>query len=231
MNPGEQVIRVSCSGLLFDMDGVLINSIPAVIRVWGRWAQERGLDSAEVIRRSHGRPSIMTVQELLPDSDHQAENRKIEKAEIAELSDIVPLPGALELLRSLPPDRWTIVTSCTRPLAMARLEAVGLPQPARFVTASDIKNGKPSPEPYLKGAEVLGFQVDECIVVEDVPAGIRSGKSAGARVIGLRTTFGEPELRAAGADWILDSCADVTLADSTAEDGEMSLTLRPDQAS
>lgn len=225
MSPVENVFRVRCSALLFDMDGVLINSIPAVVRVWGRWALENGLDPAEVIRKAHGRPSIMTVQEFLPNSDHQAENRKIEKAEIAELSDIVPLPGAVELLRSLPQDRWTIVTSCTRPLAEARLAAVGLPQPSRFVTASDIKHGKPSPDPYLKGAEFLGFPASNCIVVEDVPAGIEAGNAAGARVIGLRTTFGEPELRAAGADWILDSCAQVVLAHPPAEDGEMSLTL------
>jgi sugar-phosphatase len=124
---------------------------------------------------------------------------------------VIPLPGALELLASLPPDRWTIVTSCTRPLAEVRIKAAGLPLPKKLITSNDITHGKPNPEPYLKGAAILGFPSAECIVLEDVPAGVRSGKSAGSRVVAFTTTVGKPELLAAGADWVLGGCADIRL--------------------
>src|SRR5512142_2507910 len=166
------MVQVSCDALLFDLDGVLIDSTPAVERVWRRWAMEHGFDAAEVVNRAHGRPSITTIREYLPDANHEAENAKVERAEIEDLEGVVPLPGALELLRSLPPNRWTIVTSCTRPLAEVRIRAAGLPLPSKLLTSSDVVHGKPAPEPYLKGAALLGFRAADCLVLEDVPAGI-----------------------------------------------------------
>lgn len=201
--------QICCAALLFDMDGVLIDSTPAVARVWHRWAVERGLNPQEVVAHAHGRPSLTTVREYLPNADHQAENREVERREIADLEGVVPLPGALELLASLPGDRWTIVTSCTRPLAEVRLRAAGLPLPKNLITSNDITHGKPHPEPYLKGAAVLGFPPTECIVLEDVPAGVRAGKAAGARVIGFKTTVQESVVREAGADWVVNNCSDI----------------------
>jgi sugar-phosphatase len=201
--------EIQCNALLFDLDGVLIDSTPAVARVWRHWALEHGFNPEKVVASAHGRPSLATVREYLPHADHAAENREVERREIADLEGVVPLPGALDLLASLPQDRWTIVTSCTRRLAEVRIKAAGLPLPARMVTATDITNGKPHPEPYLKGASLLGFSGAQCLVVEDAPAGIRAGKSAGARVIGFKTTAPLAELRAAGADWILNNCADI----------------------
>jgi sugar-phosphatase len=119
----------------------------------------------------------------------------------------------LEFLASLPVDRWTIVTSCTRPLAEVRIKAAGLPVPKKMITSSDITHGKPHPEPFLKGAAVLGFPAEKCLVFEDVPAGVRAGKSSGARVIAFTTTVQAPALREAGADWILKNCGDVRLRD------------------
>jgi len=203
--------EIQCAALLFDMDGVLINSTPAVARVWRRWAIERGFNPEEVVARAHGRPSLTTVREYLPNADHEAENKEVERREIEDLEGVIPLPGALELLASLPPDRWTIVTSCTRPLAEVRIKAAGLPLPKKLITSNDITHGKPDPEPYLKGAAILGFPSAECIVLEDVPAGVRSGKSAGSRVVAFTTTVGKPELLAAGADWVLGGCADIRL--------------------
>ncbi len=205
------MMEIQCSALLFDMDGVLINSTPAVERVWYRWAVERGFNPDVVVAKAHGRPSLTTIRELLPDADHEAENREVERREIADLEGIVPLPGSLDLLGSLPAERWTIVTSCTRPLAEVRIHAAGLPLPSKMITSNDITHGKPDPEPYLKGASVLGFSAEECVVVEDVPAGIRAGKAAGARVIAFTTTVQEKSLRDAGADWVLRSCADIQL--------------------
>ena len=207
------MMEIHCASLLFDLDGVLINSTPAVARVWRRWAIEHGFNPEEVVARAHGRPSLTTVREYLPNSDHHAENHELERREIEDLEGVVPLPGALELLASLPVNRWTIVTSCTRPLAEVRIKAAGLPLPAKMITSTDITHGKPHPEPFLKGAAVLGFPADQCVVFEDVPAGVRAGKAAGARVIAFTTTVREPALREAGADWILKNCTDVRLAD------------------
>jgi sugar-phosphatase len=216
--------QIRCAALLFDLDGVLINSTPAVARVWYRWAVEHGFDPEEVVTRAHGRPSLATVRDYLPNADHQVENLEVERREIEDLEGVIPLPGALSLLASLPSDRWTIVTSCTRPLAEVRIRATGLPLPKKLITSNDITRGKPDPEPYLKGASVLGFPPQECVVLEDVPAGVRAGKAAGARVIAFKTTVQESVLREAGADWILNSCAEIRLLDGRA-DGDLTLEI------
>lgn len=212
----------ACRALLFDMDGVLIDSTPAVARVWHRWALEHGLDPDEVVRRAHGRPSVATIRELLPNSDIEAEDREVERREIEDLDGVVPLPGVLELLNTLPSERWTIVTSCTRPLALLRLRTAGLPIPKKLITSNDIKNGKPHPEPYLKAASLLGYPAAECVVVEDAPSGIRAGKAAGARVIAFPTTMDRQDLQNARADWILRNCADIRAANGG---GGLILTL------
>ena len=214
--------QIVCSALLFDMDGVLIASTPAVSRVWRRWALEHGFDPDEVVARAHGRPSITTVREYLPHADAVAENRLVERAEIEDLDGVIPLPGSRELLQNLPPDRWTIVTSSTRPLAEVRLRAADLAIPKKMITSSDVVNGKPHPEPYQKAAALLGFASFDCIVVEDVPAGIRAGKSAGTRVIAFTSTCREADLRAAGADWVLKNSADISLVSA---EGGLKLNL------
>jgi mannitol-1-/sugar-/sorbitol-6-phosphatase len=207
---------IRCRGVLFDLDGVLVDSTPAVARVWAGWASAHGFDPDEVVKKAHGRPSIATIRELLPGADHTAEDREVERREIADIEGVVPLPGAVELLQALPLERWAIVTSCTRPLAGVRIAAAGLPKPRYLVTSTDVKHGKPDPEPYLKGAQLLGVPASECIVIEDAPAGIRSGKAAGARVLALRTTASDAELHQAGADWIVDDCAKLFLDSSLA---------------
>jgi mannitol-1-/sugar-/sorbitol-6-phosphatase len=207
---------IRCRGVLFDLDGVLVDSTPAVARVWSGWARAHGFDPDEVVKKAHGRPSIATIRELLPGADHAAEDREVERREIADIEGVVPLPGAVELLQALPRDRWAIVTSCTRSLAHVRIRAAGLPEPTHLVTSNDVKRGKPDPEPYLKGAQLLGVPTSECIVIEDAPAGIRAGKTAGARVLALRTTASDAELQQAGADWIVDDCAKLFLDSSPA---------------
>ncbi len=137
------------------------------------------------------------------------EDREVERREMEDLDGVVLLPGARQLLNILPPERWNIATSCTRPLAEVRLRAAGLPIPKTMITASDVKIGKPDPEPYLKAAAKLGFAASDCIVVEDAPAGVRAGKAAGARVIAFLTTMIRRDLEDAGADWIVQNCADI----------------------
>jgi mannitol-1-/sugar-/sorbitol-6-phosphatase len=206
------MVEVAYRGLLFDLDGVLIDSTPAVARVWSRWARQHGFDPGDTVRRAHGRPSITTIRELLPNADHEAENQKVERGEIEDIEGLVPLPGAREFLNSLRPDQWTIVTSCTRPLAETRLKAAGLPIPPRLLTSNDVKFGKPNPEPYVKGAAILGFPAKDCIVFEDAPAGILAGKAAGATVIAFTTTAPDAELDEAGADFILSGFGALSLA-------------------
>jgi mannitol-1-/sugar-/sorbitol-6-phosphatase len=217
--------QLHCAALLFDLDGVLIDSTPAVARVWTRWALEHGFDPIEVVDRAHGRPSLTTIRELLPAADHEAENRIVERWEIEDLDGVVPLPGVLELLGSVPSNRWTIVTSCTRALAEVRIRRAGLPVPEKFITSTDIAHGKPDPEPYLKAAALLGFPAPACIVFEDAPAGIRAGKAAGAKVIAFRTTAEDAALREAGADCITDSCSDVRLHSISADAIRLDLNL------
>jgi mannitol-1-/sugar-/sorbitol-6-phosphatase len=214
---------IRCSAMLFDMDGVLVDSTPAVARVWTTWAHAHGFIPDEVVRQAHGRPSLATVRELLPDGDHVAENDWLEQAEIADISDVVALPGALQLLTSISPQQWAVVTSATRALAEVRLRAAGLPI-SHLVTATDLQRGKPWPDPYLKGAEILRIAPAQCVVVEDAPSGVRAGKAAGARVLALRTTSTDAELLAAGADWLVDDLSAVFL--QLSPKSEIAFTLR-----
>ena len=158
------------------------------------------------MRRAHGRPSLETVRELLPNSDYVAENEFVLQGEIEDTEGVVPLPGARELLNSLPADRWAIVTSCSRPLAEVRLKAAGLPIPRRLLTSDDVTKGKPDPEPYRKGAALLGVPASKCLVFEDAPAGVRGGESrwrTGGRfsdhLAGSRTGSGRRRLDCAAA--------------------------------
>jgi sugar-phosphatase len=145
----------------------------------------------------------------MPDGDYDEENRKMEQWEIEDTDGVVPLPGVMDLLRALPADQWAIVTSCTRPLAEVRIRVAGLPWPKKLVTSGDVKRFKPDPDPYLRGAELLGLTPGECVVVEDAPAGIRAGRAAGSRVLALRTTEVDEFLKDAGATWIVDDLSKV----------------------
>lgn len=206
------MLEIACEGLLFDLDGVLIDSTPAVARVWTKWAIAHGFDPEETVRRAHGRPSIATIRDLLPNSDAAKENEVVLRGEIEDTEGVVALPGANDLLKSVPLERWALVTSCARPLAEVRLMTAGLPIPHRMVTSDDVRIGKPDPEPYLKGAALLGVPASKCIVFEDAPAGIRSGKSAGALVLALRSTASDRELEQAGADWIITAYSQLVVS-------------------
>jgi mannitol-1-/sugar-/sorbitol-6-phosphatase len=220
------MVEISCEGVLFDLDGVLVDSTPAVERVWSKWALAHGLDPEETVRLAHGRPSIATVRDILPDADYVAENEVILVGELEDTEGVVPLPGARELLQSLPPERWALVTSCARPLADVRLKVAGLPIPKNKVTCDDVCNGKPDPEPYLKGAALLGVPAQRCIVFEDAPAGIRAGKAAGCVVIALRSTSSDPELQEAGADWIISGYSEFEMVVSDHGSNAMKLLLK-----
>jgi len=180
-------IQVRCKGILFDMDGILISSLGSVERCWTRWALMRGVDPVYACQIAHGCRSIETVARLRPDLDAETENGIIEGMEMEDTDGVTVLPGVLDLLASLPPERWTVVTSATEPLARVRLAAGGIPIPDRFITAESVTEGKPHPAPYLAGAALLGFKTEECVVFEDAETGANAGRAAGCTVIA--TTF------------------------------------------
>ncbi|HEY2038272.1 MAG TPA: HAD-IA family hydrolase, partial [Edaphobacter sp.] len=157
--------------------------------------------NADTYEVPHGMRAIEIVKQLRPDIDPQEGLRVIEDMEIEDTEDLKVLPGVKTLLESLPADRWAIVTSATRRLMLGRLEVAGLPAPERIVSADDVVRGKPDPEPYRRGAELLGYTPHECIVVEDAPSGVGAGKAAGSRVLGVVGTHRIEELHE--ADWIV----------------------------
>jgi sugar-phosphatase len=214
---------LTCSAVLFDLDGVLVDSTPVVERVWTDWAIEHGFDPEYVVRWAHGRRSIETIRRVAPDMDALRENLEIERREIEDLVGVRAIEGAAELLASLPSGHWTVVTSATRELAQARMSYVHLPLPKDAITAEMVERGKPDPEPYLEGAALLGFPPSECLVIEDTAAGIASAKAAGMQVVGLTTTYPAYDLRE--ADVVVRSCADIHVEVASAENDNLKLRL------
>ncbi|MHB1022834.1 MAG: HAD family hydrolase [Acidobacteriaceae bacterium] len=219
----EPMVTVETRGLLFDMDGVLISSIGSVERSWLRWAQHYGLDVSQGLQVPHGRRAMDIIRMLCPDIDADAGLRLIEDMEVEDMDDLKVLPGVAKLLRALPPEQWAVVTSATLRLAESRLTYAGLPLPKKFITAESVVNGKPHPEPYQRGAELLGLKPEECIVVEDAPAGVGAGKQAGCRVLAILTSHEADELR--DADWIIPSLADLQYEQGP--DGLLQLQFTP----
>lgn len=204
------LVTLDVAGVLFDMDGVLISSIGSVNRSWRRWAQHYGVPNADTFQVPHGIRAMDIVAMLKPDLDPHEGLRLIEDIEMVDTDDLKVLPGARTLLKSLPLERWAIVTSATGRLALERLKVAGLPAPERMISAEMVERGKPDPEPYRRGAELIHSPAAECLVVEDAPSGVGAGIAAGCRVLGVLGTHQEDELRAAGASWIVRSLADVS---------------------
>lgn len=187
---------LSCSAILFDLDGVLVDSTPVVDRQYRIWATEHGIDPDEVIRVAHGVRTQEVVARFLPHLDALAETIKIEKREADDSDGVTVIPGAREFLASLPRERWAVVTSGRHLLATNRLQRCRVPTPQLLVAADDVQQGKPHPEPYLKGAQGLGVDPRECLVFEDSPAGIQAARAAGMNVVALVTTYSAEELAA-----------------------------------
>jgi sugar-phosphatase len=221
----DPAVCVATKGLLFDMDGVLVSSIGSVERCWRRWCKQYGVPNADKFRVPHGTRAIDVMRMLKPEFTEVqlAEGlRVIEDIEIEDIGDLAVLPGAQALLAQLPRERWAIVSSATRRLLLARLTAAGLPVPERLIAADMVVHGKPDPEPYRRGAELLGLAPGDCVVVEDAPSGVGAGVAAGCRVLGILGTNDASELHA--ATWIVGSLKDVAMR--VLEDG-LELRLSP----
>ena len=176
-------MQLTAAGILFDMDGILVSSLGSVERSWAKWGDMRGVDGTKAIATAHGKRAIETIRLLRPDLHDEEELAIIEEIEIADTEGIAVLPGIPQLLASLPAGSWTVCTSATKRLARIRMEHAGLTPPKRFISADMVAHGKPHPEPYLRGAELLGFAPERCLVFEDAPAGCEAGKAAGCTVI------------------------------------------------
>jgi mannitol-1-/sugar-/sorbitol-6-phosphatase len=189
-----------CQALLFDLDGVLVDSRAVVERTWRRWATERHpIDVAKVMHIAHGRRARDTLRILAPEFANDEEVAWLDATELVDVEGLRVIPGARELVTSLPRDRWAIVTSCGRDLARLRLASVGVLTLDVMVVAEDAKRGKPAPDGYLLGAKRLSVTAAECIVFEDAPAGVAAGKAAGAKVLAVRTNYDIEHLAEADA--------------------------------
>jgi sugar-phosphatase len=184
----------TCSAILFDLDGVLVDSTRAVDREWRAWAARKGVDGDAIMAIAHGVRTVEVIRRVAPHLDAELEASLIESEEAEDKEGVVVMPGAVELVSSIPDGRWGVVTSGSRLLASTRLEYCGIPLPRVLITSDDVTHGKPHPEPYLKGAEGLGFGPADCLVIEDAPAGIQSGLSGGMKVVGITSTYAAAKL-------------------------------------
>ncbi len=196
-------MKIRLRGILFDMDGVLVSSLGSVERSWTSWAESRGIDPALAIRTAHGRRAIETIRLLRPDLNDEQELKWIEDREVEDNEGLEILKGVKPILESLPEKYWTVVTSATGRLARSRMQFGGIPVPERMITADMVTRGKPDPEPYRRGAEILGLKPEECLVIEDSASGAKAGHAAGCKV--LATLFSHSLESLSAADWIVDS--------------------------
>jgi sugar-phosphatase len=193
--------------VVFDLDGVVVDSRAVVERTWRRWAERHGRDGSNIAARAHGRRSIDTVSEIAPELDVRSEVAWLADAELNDTEGLRALPGAYEALSALPDERRAVVTSGGKALAIKRLSVTGLPIPAVLVAAEEVAEGKPDPAGYLMAAGRLQIAAGRCVVIEDTPPGIEAGRAAGCAVIATATTFDAALLQA--ADVVVNSLGDV----------------------
>lgn len=195
MKPDKAVELGRYAALLFDMDGTILTSIAAAERAWSAWAQRIGAPAAQVLNYMHGRPAVDTVRLFSPaTADIGAEVRWLDERELEDLDGVAEVPGAGAFLRALPAERWAVVTSANRALALKRIAAAGLPIPPVLVSSDDVSRGKPDPEGYIRAAQILRVKATSCLVFEDTRAGLKAGLAAGAEVAQIAGTQAADEL-------------------------------------
>ena len=210
----DKNITLTCHAILFDLDGVLLASTCCIERHWQAWAEKHCLDLKNVLQNAHGVRTIETIRLVAPHLDSEKEAEEFTANEILDTEGVIAIPGAKELMAHLPPGKWAIITSGGYDLVQARLKKAGLPMPEYIISADDVTQGKPSPQPYLMGADKLGVPIDQCVVVEDAPIGVRSGKAAGMRVIGIAATHSYKELLDVGVDFLVESLLKIQISEN-----------------
>jgi len=214
---------ITARAILFDMDGTLVDSTSAVKRIWDRWARKHGLSFSQFEHRMHGRRAIDTMTEMSPPGvDPEQEVLLLDEEELNDTEGTVAIPGASELIASLPRGSWALVTSARPPLALARMSAAGLSMPEIVVTSTDVAQGKPHPDCYQLALERLGISAESAVVFEDAPAGLAAGRAAGCRTIALATIT--PSEQLGHEDWLHDLTS--VVLESVLPDGTLQLRIR-----
>ncbi|KAJ1850946.1 DL-glycerol-3-phosphatase [Coemansia sp. RSA 2703] len=206
---------IKVKGVLFDMDGTLVDTTILVEKGWMAKAAQYNLDGAELIKHTHGRPCLDIFRMFFPPECHTPEYAQAYEDEHIEITDgLVAVPGVHEIINAIPPSKWAVVTAASRKWASTRIFQAGLPQPTHMVADDDVKLGKPHPEGYLKGAEALGLAASDVVVFEDAVNGVKAGLAAGAMVIGLVTSTTEENLRSAGAHFVVRDFREIQVVDN-----------------
>ena len=208
--------------MLFDLDGVLVDSSAVIEASWRKWARSRGVDEEVLMPLVHGRPAVDVLRRVAPQLSVEREMAELVRQEVENEADTEPYPGASALIGSLPPSCWAVVTSAPRAIAPGRLRRLGCGQPSVLVCAEDVEAGKPSPEGYLRAASELGLAAEDCVVVEDSLPGVEAGRAAGMRVIALATTSAAEDLRA--GDFVAQDISRIAVR--VAADRVIRLTVR-----
>jgi len=217
--------QLECDAILFDLDGVLIDSTACIARHWREWAGQHGLEVAAIMQVAHGIRTVETIRLVAPHLDAEEEAARFTASEVVDTEGVVEIEGASVLLNALPADVWAVVTSGSKELATVRLRRAGLPIPRTLVTADDVKKGKPAPEPYLVAAKRIGVAAARCAVVEDALAGIEAAHAAGMQVIAIATTHSRDEL--AGRELVIDRLSALHVAPG--EGGGCRLVIQVEQ--
>lgn len=202
-------MSLSCIAVIFDLDGVLIDSDDAIEQRWRQWAESHDIPFEEIEAVYHGRPMVEVIEEVAPELDPEAEIDRMHDVMTAAPDALRAFDGVKSMLEDLPSERWAIATSARRRTATNRLDHVGLPTPNVFITADDVKRGKPYPDAYRAAADRLNVDPSDCIVFEDAVSGVTAARRAGARVVGVATS-NDPEALSE-ADTVIPSMAAVDI--------------------
>jgi sugar-phosphatase len=221
-------VCIECDAILFDLDGVLIDSTECIERHWREWADRHNIDIGFVLQNAHGVRTIETMKQVAPHLDLEKEAQAFTDNEIEDTEGVEAIQGSREIIQNLPNHQWAIVTSGSYELVKARMRSANLPFPIHLVTADDVRNGKPSPEPYLTGAKKFGLTPGQCVVVEDSPIGVQSGKAAGMKVIGVLSTHNKTTLLEAGADFIISDLENIQITSNRNNQHLTILLFQPD---
>ncbi len=201
---------LKCNAILFDLDGTLVDSAAAIEAALRVWCAEHNLDVKDFMHKAQGRRTIDSMRLFMPQLDASLEAQKLEDLECSSVVGLCAINGAHEILNALPSDCWAVVTSGGHRLASHRLSHVGIKKPEVFVTADDVREGKPNPEGYMKAADTLGVPYADCLVMEDAPAGVQAARAAGMKVLAITTTHSASELK--DADYCVDDLSQIKVA-------------------
>ncbi|KAI8344254.1 HAD-like domain-containing protein [Chlamydoabsidia padenii] len=221
--PAFPITLNGIEGIIFDLDGTMIDTTPLVIKHWYSFAEEHGLDPVKILETSHGRRTIETIGEWVPEKATPETVDYYERKLAQETEGLTVLPGVMALLDSIPLGKWGVCTAGTSYMAVNRLKQCDIPVPTSLSTGDKVERGKPDPEGYIKAAELLGIAPSNCLVFEDAPAGVRAGKSGGMKVIACTTTHTADQLKQAGADYVVSFLTDVSI--SVLGDGNMAVNI------